>query len=168
MHSPSFSSLAVPLSGREPGRFSHVSDVRGRKTLIEHGWAQLSIHLLVITAVSPHFICWNSPFNLLTVVLILTSPCSIYCVDALLVSQARPFPLIPQHQSLPLRVPHTENNWLCSTERVWLVRLMCCYDYSVLVLSLWYSYMYIQNCFVHCVSPPNSEFPLHRFNGVHK
>ena len=39
---PSFPSLAVWLSGRGPGTFSHVSDVRSGKTverLIEHGWA---------------------------------------------------------------------------------------------------------------------------------
>ena len=32
---PSFPSLAIQLSGRGPGTFSHVSDIMGRKTLTE-------------------------------------------------------------------------------------------------------------------------------------
>ena len=38
---PSFPSLVVWLSGRGSGTFPDVSDVKGRKTLIERGRAQL-------------------------------------------------------------------------------------------------------------------------------
>ena len=33
---PSFPLLAIRLRGRGPGTFSHMSDIMGRKTLIEH------------------------------------------------------------------------------------------------------------------------------------
>ena len=39
--SRSFPSLAVWLSRRRPGAFSHVSDIRGRKILIDCGQARL-------------------------------------------------------------------------------------------------------------------------------